>query len=194
LANFLDVPSEVREISHDLLLTISDTYLTPSEREFVLLILNKRRTKEIAELLELLPCEVVRRRKIISRKIRVIYIYHYRMNYIEFLKFAANFLTPDKFRCLALYYIELKSLKFIAEVVDIEAFRVLRKLHSCKDTLDRAIANKPVFKIYQNWFSDLRHLNVEVINRSKKDARRLSKIQIGENILSEWLSKDFTAK
>ena len=189
-----DLPQDVRDISHDLLSTISETYLTPSEQEFIMLTLNERRTKEISELLDLLPCEVVRRRKVITKKIKAIYTYHYKLNYVEFLRFAVNVLTEDKFKCLIMYYVEMKSLKDISQILNTQSFKVLRKLHAAKDTLDQFMEEEPFLKEYSNWFLDLRHINIKVINRSKKDARKLSKIQIGENTLKEWLSKNVVIK
>lgn len=185
-----DIRDISKEISHDLLLTISEIYLTPLERDFVALIVNKRRTAEIAELLELLPCEVVRRRKIISRKVRVVYTYHYKLDYIEFLRYAVTILTPDKFKCLLLYYVELKTLKEISQELGIKHFTVQRIIHSVRDTLEKEIDVRPELKECLRAFDDIPYLNIKEINRGKKDARRLSKVQIGEHTLGEWLQKD----
>lgn len=189
-----DIRDISKEISHDLLLTISDIYLTPLERDFVSLIIHKRRTAEIAELLELLPCEVVRRRKIISRKVKVVYTYHYKLDYIEFLRFSVNILPPDKFKCLLLYYVELKTLKEISQELKIKHFTVQRIIHSVRDILEKEIDARPELKECIKSFDDIPYLNIKEINRGKKDARRLYKVQIGEYTLGEWLQKDCTAQ
>lgn len=185
-----DIRDISKEISHDLLLTISEIYLTPLERDFVALIVNKRRTAEIAELLELLPCEVVRRRKIISRKVKVVYTYHYKLDYIEFLRYAVTILPPDRFKCLLLYYVELKTLKEISQILGIKHFTVQRIIHSVRDTLEKEIDFRPDLKECLRSFDDIPYLNIKEINRVKKDARRLYKVQIGEHTLGEWLQKD----
>ncbi len=196
--NTVDTAGEMRdisrEISHDLLLNISDIYLTLLEKDFVSLIIHKRRTAEIAELLDLLPCEVVRRRKVISRKVRVIYTYHYKLDFIEFLRFAVNILPEDKFRCLVLYYVEFKTLKDISKELGIKHFTVQRLIHSSKEVLEKEIGSRPELKECLNAFDDIPYLNIKSINRGKKDARKLYKIQIGENTLGEWVSKDSTPK
>lgn len=194
MSNLLEMTDEVREISHDLLLSISDSYLTPLESDFIVLALQKRRTKEIAELLDLPPCEVVRRRKVISRKIRAVYVYHFRLNYIEFLRFAVRVLPPEKFKCLLLHYVELKALKEIAKEFSIQPSTAQRWLQSSKIMLDEAMGNNSKLRPYLKAFEDIPYLNIKLIRRSEKDARRLAKIQVGENTLGEWLTKKFISE
>jgi hypothetical protein len=175
-------------------LAISSYYLTPLESDFITLSLRRRRTKEIAELLELPPCEVVRRRKVISRKIRAVYTYHYKMNYVEFLRFAVKVLPPEKFKCLLLHYVELKALKDIAKEFGIQPSTAQRWLQYSRVLLDEAMGLKSKLRPYLKSFEDIPYLNIRNIARSKQDARRISDLQIGENTLGEWLSKKFTSK
>ncbi|VVB50684.1 Sigma-70, region 4 [uncultured archaeon] len=194
MSTLLEISDDVREVSHEVLLAISSSYLTPLESDFISLALKRRRTKEIAELLELPPCEVVRRRKVISRKIRAVYTYHYKMNYVEFLRFAVKVLTPDKFKCLLLHYVELKALKDIATEFGIQPSTAQRWLQSSKITLDEAMGPKSKLRPYLKAFEDIPYLNIKSIRRSKEDARRLNRLQVGENTLGEWLSKRFTSE
>lgn len=193
MSNLLEISEGVREVSHDLLLAISYSYLTPLESDFISLALRRRRTKEIAELLGLPPCEVVRRRRVISRKIRAVYTYHYKLNYVEFLRFAVKVLTPEKFKCLLLHYVELRALKDIAKEFDIQPSTAQRWLQSSKAVLDEAMGEHSRLRPYLKAFEDIPYLNIKSIRRSSKDARRIADIQVGEHTLGEWLLQKFTS-
>jgi DNA-binding transcriptional regulator LsrR (DeoR family) len=91
-----------------------------------------------------------------------------------------------------LYYVEFKTLKEISKELGIKHFTVQRLIHSSKETLEKEIGSRPELKECLNAFDDIPYLNIKSINRGKKDARKLYKIQIGENTLGEWVSKDST--
>jgi len=192
MSNLLVISDEIREVSHDLLIAISQSYLSPLEADFVSLSVRKRRTKEIAELLDLPPCEVVRRRRVIQRKIRAVYTYHFKLNYVEFLRFAVKVLPPEKFKCLLLHYVELKALKEISREFGIQPSTAQRWLQSSKMALDEAMGPKSKLRPYLKSFDDIPYLNIRNIRRSAEDARRIADLQVGENTLGEWLTKRFT--
>lgn len=177
------------DISAEKLLNISHKYLTDEDTDFIYLVLHGRRTKEISMLLDVAPSEVVRRRRILTRKIRVIYTYHYKYNYIEFIKFAAKVLYPDQLQCLILHYVQLMSLQKIADHMGIQPSTAKRWLSNSKTILADEMRDNEELKIFLNSFKDLTYLNIKEVKRSGSDARKFSSVQIGKATLSQWATQ-----
>lgn len=183
---------ELKEINEDILNKICKQYLTELEEDFIWLALRGRRTKEISTLLGTPPCEVVRRRKVIFRKVRAIYTYHFKLNPVEFLRFSQYYLDPVKFKCLALHVLELKPLKDIAKEFKIQPSTAQRWLQSSRQELGKAmLQDEKVFKEsildYMNCFDDLPYLNIQEIRRTKEEAKKLGNTQVGKKLLKQWL-------
>jgi|SRR5882724_4531944 len=177
------------DISAQTLLNLSHKYLTNEDTDFIYLVLHGRRTKEISMLLDVAPSEVVRRRRILTRKIKVIYTYHYKLNYIEFIKFSARVLYPDQLQCLILHYVQLMSLQKIADHMGIQPSTAKRWLMNSKTILSEEMKNRDDLKIFLQSFEDLTYLNIKEIKRSGSDARRFNSVQIGKATLSQWATQ-----
>jgi hypothetical protein len=177
------------DISAEKLLNISHKYLTDEDTDFIYLVLHGRRTKEISMLLNVAPSEVVRRRRILTRKIRVIYTYHYKYNYFEFIRFAAKFLYPDQLQCLILHYVQLMSLQKIADHMGIQPSTAKRWLTNSKTTLEDKMKQREEMKIFLQSFEDLTYLNIKEIKRSGSDARKFASVQVGKATLSQWTTQ-----
>jgi hypothetical protein len=177
------------DISANTLMAICSKYLTPEDTDFIYLVLHGRRTKEISMLLDVAPSEVVRRRKILTRKIRVIYLYHYRYDYIKFLKFAATVLYPDQLQCLILHYSELMSLQKIANHMGIQPSTAKRWLMNAKTLLGQEMKDRPELRVFLNSFKDMTYLNIEEIKRSGADARKFRSVQVGKVTLQQWATQ-----
>jgi predicted DNA-binding protein (UPF0251 family) len=177
------------DISAEKLLNLSHKYLTDEDTDFIYLVLHGRRTKEISMLLNVAPCEVVRRRRVLTRKIRVIYTYHYKYNYIEFIKFASKVLYPDQLQCLILHYVQLMSLQRIANHMGVQPSTAKRWLSNARAILEEAMEDRPELKIFLNSFEDLTYLNIKEIKRSGSDARKFSSVQVGKATLSQWATQ-----
>jgi hypothetical protein len=188
LLNFSHIQesSKFDDLSSETLMALAHKYLTEEETDFIYLVLHGRRTKEISMLLEVAPCEVVRRKKVLTRKIRVIYTYHYKYNYIEFIKFAAKVLYPDQLQCLILHYVQLMSLQRIANHMGIQPSTAKRWLTNAKTALSEAMEDREDLKVFLDSFEELTYLNIKEIKRSGADARKFSTVQIGKASLSQW--------
>jgi hypothetical protein len=182
-------PSDFDELSSETLMTLSTKYLTDEDTDFIYLVLRGRRTKEVSMLLDVAPCEVVRRKKVLTRKIRVIYTYHYKYNYIEFIKFAAKVLYPDQLQCLILHYVQLMSLQRIANHMGIQPSTAKRWLTNSKAILAKAMEDRDELKIFLSSFEDLTYLNIKEIKRSGADARKFNTVQIGKASLLQWATQ-----
>lgn len=180
---------ELKEINEIILDKICKQYLTPFEEDFVWLALKGRRTKEISVLLNTPPCEVVRRRKVISRKIRAIYTYHFKLDAFEFLRFAVLYLEPIKFKCLLLHVWELKPLKDISKEFKIQPSTAQRWLQSSKNKLCGEFKEDEVSDLhsYLGCFDDLPYLNIHSIRRTKEEVKKYGNMQIGNKTLRQWL-------
>jgi hypothetical protein len=177
------------DLSAETLMSISSKYLTDEDTDFIYLVLHGRRTKEISILLNVAPSEVVRRRRILTRKIKVIYTYHYKLNYIEFIKFAAKVLYPDQLQCLILHYVQLMSLQKIANHMGIQPSTAKRWLTNSKTILAEEMKDDEDLKVFLKSFEDLTYLNIKEIKRSGADARKFSSVQVGKATLSQWATQ-----
>ena len=191
LSHSIEDDSLIRELSSEMALVITNKYLPPVDTDFLYLILKGRRTKEISLLLGIVPCEVVRRRRILTRKIKMIYVYHYKLDYLPFLKFAAKTLYPDQFQCLILHYLELMSLQKIATRMGIEPSTAKRWLTTIKAKLTAEIKHKGLdeLKVFLDSFSDLTYLNIKEIKRTGQDLKRFNSTQIGKATLAQWATE-----
>jgi hypothetical protein len=189
LNNFKEYDEGLSGINEKTLLNICSMYLEEFDEDFIFLVLKARRTKEIAILMDVPACEVVRRRRVLARKIRAVYTYHFKLNYVEFLRFAERHIEPEKMKCLVLHYVELKSLKNIAAEFKIQPSTVQRWLQGAKSELSSAMENKEQLKVFLNCFDDLPYLNIKQIKRSPKDIKKLNSTQIGSATLGQWISK-----
>lgn len=183
---------ELKEINEIILEKICKQYLTEFEEDFVWLALKGRRTKEISVLLDTPPCEVVRRRKVISRKIRAIYTYHFKLDIFDFLRFAEHFLEPIKFKCLVLHSWELMPLKDISKEFKIQPSTAQRWLQFSRNTLNGEIKSveKSNISEYMGCFDDLPYLNIHGIRRTKEESRKYGNLQIGKKTLKQWLEEE----
>ncbi len=176
-------------ISSETLIKICNKYLTSEDTDFIYLILHGKRTKEVSVLLDVVPSEVVRRRRILTRKIRVIYLYHYRYNYIEFLKFASKVLYPDQLQCLILHYAELMSLQMISNHMGIQLSTAKRWLSNAKVSLEEAMENRPDLTVFLDSFEHLTYLSIKEIKRSDRELKKLNSTVIGKATLMQWITK-----
>ncbi len=180
---------DVREIEQHVIDQICKQYLTDFEEDFVYLSLKGRRTKELSLLLDTPPCEIVRRRKVISRKVRAVYTYHFKLDPIEFLRFAVNILPEDRFGCLVCHVLELNPLKEIARKFKIQPSTAQRWLQFSKKDLEDNMVDNPRIKEFMGCFDDIPYLNIQEIKLSREEARKKYKIQIGSKLLSEWAKR-----
>lgn len=177
------------DMSAHTLMELSHKYLAEQDTDILYLVLHGRRTKEISLLLGIAPSEVVRRRRILTRKVRVIYIYHYKYNYLDFIKFAARCLSPDQLQCLILHYVQLMSLQRIADHMGIQPSTAKRWLMNSKTRLAREMKTRPDLLVFLNSFEDLTYLNIKEVKRSGADARRFNTVQVGKATLSQWATQ-----
>jgi hypothetical protein len=160
------------------------------EGDFVHLLIKQRRTKEISMLLNTPACEVVRRRKVILRKVRAIYQYHFKRDPIYYLQFAVNYLEPSKFRVLCYHLLELSPLKKIAKIFKCEPSTAQRWLQSSRRILEDIKTEDQNIIEYHQAFKDLPYLGIEKINRPKEESKVLRNIQVGPKTLGKWLEEE----
>jgi hypothetical protein len=177
---------ELKQIEDNIIKKIMDQYLTEYEQDFVYLILKGRRTLECSQLLKTPACEIVRKRKVLTRKLRAIYTYHFKYDPIFFLKYAVDKLDPIKFKCLILHVFELSTLKNISKVLGVMPSTIQRWLAYSKSVLEKNCSD-PYIKRYLGCFVDLPYLKIEKVNRPKKEFKILRETQIGDKTLGEWL-------
>ncbi len=186
--NYTTINEHLRSLSESTLNSICSAYLTPIEADLVLLIFRGRKNIEIAELLGIAPCEVIRRKRVVSKKIRTIWIYHHKLDYITFLREANRVLPEDQFKALAIFIVELKSFKDISEILGVRVSVAFRLVKATKPILERKLGNIPEFAEFLKCFEDIPYLNLKEIRRSADDVRKFKRLQIGRNTLQEWIS------
>lgn len=180
---------ELKQIEENIIKKVMDQYLTTFEQDFVFLILRGRRTKECSILLSTPACEIVRRRKVITRKLRAIYTYHFKYDPLYFLKYAVERLEPLKFKCLVLHVWQLAPLKNISKILGVQPSTAQRWLMSSRKALEQDCQDQYILK-YLGCFDDLPYLNIEKIERTKKEDKEFRNLQIGSKLLGQWLEEE----
>jgi hypothetical protein len=178
---------ELKSINETFIKKISSEYLSAYESDLLFLLLKGRRTKELGILLNTPPCEIVRRRKVISRKVRVIYQYHFKRDPIAFLKYAVRFLDPIKFQCLVHHIWALNPLKVISKKFKIQPSTVQRWLQQCKTVLENTNIQDEHIKEFMGCFDEMPYLGVQEIRRPKKENKAFNSIKLGSKTLGGWL-------
>ncbi len=142
---------------------ISDQYLSDLEGDLVDLMMKGRRPVEIARILRIPECEVVRLRKNIFRKIKTVYFYQYHHNKNDFIEYAVETLELNKkqARILTMFF-DYSGLRPIAEAIGTRPSNVHRSLESIRTKLEEIM--KPLDKFYPflNAFKDLKYLNLKI--------------------------------
>lgn len=175
----------LREIGVSTLNEICEKYLTNEEHDLVYLLVNGRRNKEIAIILDLPPCEVIRLKKNIIRKIKTIYKYHYKLNYFDFFRFASLILNKKQILYLIRYYRDFKRLREIAKEFKTQTSNIHRQLRTIASKLDKSVDPDSPLREFFGCFHDLPYLNIQEIRRTKLENQQNEQIQIGENNLGE---------
>lgn len=175
-----------KEINIDVLEEICSTYLTQSEHDIVFLILHGRRNKELSMILNIQESEVVRLKRNIIRKIKTVHKFHYKLNYIDFFRFASNVLTDRQMQYLIRHYRDLRRLHEISDEFKTQTSNVHRALRTIGYKLDKAIDRDSPLREFLDCFTEMPYLNIREIRRNKQENDAIKDIQIGENTLGEW--------
>lgn len=175
-----------KDISLSTLQEICNSYLTDFEYDLVYLILNGRRNKEISLILDIPESEVVRLKRNITRKIKTVYRYHFKLNYLDFFRFASNVLNDKQMQYLIRYYRDLKRLREIAEEFSTQTSNVHRALRTAQNKLEVSVDEDSPLRQFFGCFKDLPYLNIKEIRRNRADDKQLECVQVGKNTLGQW--------
>lgn len=178
-----------KDISLSTLQEICDSYLTDFEYDLVYLILHGRRNKEISLILDIPESEVVRLKRNIIRKIKTVYKYHFKLNYLDFFRFATNVLNDKQMQYLVRYYRDLKRLREIAEEFNTQTSNIHRALRTAQHKLASSVDENSPLREFFGCFKDLPYLNIKEIRRNRADDKQLESVQVGKNTLGQWERK-----